>query len=125
MTRIIRSADCGNSPKNAFVERLTIGIATRDAELVRDCVTDQAEWTTVGGDRRVGKMQIEAALNDANAGDIASVRIDRVVSHGKAGAANGTIEYRRARTVGFCYVYEFASAKGSSVARIVSYVVDA
>jgi hypothetical protein len=124
MVNVVRSADCGNSPKNAFLERLAIAIATRDAKAVRDCIADDARWIVVGTDPIAGKERIAAALEHAHADRIARVTIGRVVSHGKAGAVNGTVEYTSGRTVEFCDMYDFASAKGSSVARITSYAVE-
>jgi hypothetical protein len=51
-----------------------------------------------------------------------NVTIDHVVSHGKAGAVDGMIAFGRKRRA-FCHVFEFGSAKGTHVNRIISYAI--
>ena len=48
MIKIVRSNDCGNSPKNKFVEELEIALAGRDVEFPLNSVTVDIHWNIVG-----------------------------------------------------------------------------
>jgi hypothetical protein len=50
--------------------------------------------------------------------------ICHVVTHGKAGAVNGAIQFEGGPSREFCDVYGFTNAKGTCVQAITSYVVD-
>lgn len=124
MTKIIRSADCGNSPKNQFAEALAIALATGDARAVRRGVTEDVEWHIAGGPAIQGKEALLQAVQQRRSEAIAGVTIHHVVTHGKAGAVNGTLEARGGEAAEFCDVYDFASAKGDRVRRITSYRIE-
>ena len=55
MTRVITSEDCGNSPKNIFVQDLTIALTKRDSKFILDNVTDDIRWNIVGDKLIEGK----------------------------------------------------------------------
>lgn len=117
MTTIQRSADCGNSPKNAKTETIAVALESRDAAgllavLDADAVWNNADKRLTGAQPiadRIGALTMPTRLT-----------IDRVMSHGKVGAVNGTAaqgsQQRR-----FCHVIEFTSVKCDRVARIESY----
>lgn len=123
--------DCGNSPKNEFAQKLTVAFITADAELVAESVTDDIRWNIVGIAPIRGKDAVTAVFRNPNREPVAEVTIEQVLSHGKAGAVNGTFvlsEDRgggkwRSKSYSFCYVYEFANAKGTSVKAVTSYII--
>jgi hypothetical protein len=45
------------------------------------------------------------------------------VSHGRAGAVNGTLELNNEEVIEFCHVFEFTNAKGTSVGQVTSYII--
>ena len=102
MTNIRRSCDCGNSPKNIFAEDFTVGLLTGDRDFL-----------------------VGAAAEGLNLSDVAEppieIVIDHVVTHGKAGAVNGTMVRKDGRSEGFCLMLTFASAKADRVARVSYY----
>ena len=51
---------------------------------------------------------------------IAELTIRHAVTHGKAGAVDGSIKSEDGRSHAFCDVYEFSSAKGTTVKEITS-----
>jgi len=55
-------------------------------------------------------------------GPASSVTIEHVISHGKAGAVNGVVEFGRKQRA-FCYVFEFSNAKGTAVKAITAYSI--
>jgi hypothetical protein len=130
VTRILRRADCGNSPKNTFVEALCIGLATGTHKAVLGAVTDDIQWSMLGGGPVDGTAVVEgkAALGEALARirsrKAVQVTIDHVLSHGKTGAVDGVIEYGDGALQRFSAICEFASAKGTAVRRVIHYFVE-
>lgn len=117
MTRIIRSADCGNSPKNKIVEDIAVALETRDINFLSTILDYDAVWNYVDGTATTA----ETILNQVSAQDKpTSLTIDRVMSHGKVGAVNGVISQGKTKRR-FCHVIEFTSVKCNQVRRIESY----
>jgi hypothetical protein len=123
MMRILRSKDCGNSPKNQLVENLAVALSTGDRRTVSELVTDDVRWSIVGADVFHGREAALQELERVNGDSIVELTVEHVVTHGKSGAVNGTIKYR-SRTRAFCDVFEFGNAKGTSVSQITSYRID-
>lgn len=120
--KIVRSKDCGNSPKNQLAENLSVALATGDAVTLAGLLTDEAEWRILGVGELRGRDAIVGAL--ARMGIRGStLTVTHVVSHGRAGAVNGVVERRDGNTH-FCDVLEFANAKATSIARITSYRIE-
>lgn len=130
-TNITLREDCGNSPKNEFVQKLTVAFVTADADFVAQSVTDDVRLHVVGIAPIAGKSAVLAVFRNPNRDPITAVEVDKVVTHGKAGAVNGTFvlsEDRgggklRSKSYSFCYVYEFANAKGTRVKAATTYVI--
>jgi len=121
MTKIIISEDCGNSPKNIFVQKLTIALASSAVNSVLNHVTDDIRWDVVGDKVIQGKDHLAEALDKAE--KVMELTIYHVATHGKAGAVNGTRKLKNNQTQAFCHMYEFGNAKGTSVKEIISYVI--
>jgi hypothetical protein len=120
MPEIKRSKECGNSPKNQLLQNLVIAFACADVSQISELVTSDVRWLPVGRKPVSGAEAISKAIT--RYGPATRVTIDHVISHGKAGAVNGVIEFGRKQRA-FCYVFEFGSAKGSNVRGITSYSV--
>jgi hypothetical protein len=103
MIEVRRSADCGNSPKNQFAEEFVLAVLTGDRAKV-----EQAS---------VADLKIEQTPAEGLIG----IDIENVVTHGRAGAVNGTVTSRDGRKTGFCFVLAFASAKADRVAKVTRY----
>ena len=124
MTTVIVSEDCGNSPKNIFLQNLTIAFAKGDKRSILDSVTNDIRWQIVGERLVEGKETFAEALNRLGNDRVEELTIQHVVSHGKAGAVNGISKLKNRKTVAFCEVYEFSGAKGTSVREITSYAIE-
>ncbi len=48
MIKVNTSPDCGNSPKNLFLQKLTIAFATGDVETALDAVADDIALELIG-----------------------------------------------------------------------------
>ena len=124
MTEIIRSSDCGNSPKNKFVEDLEVAFAQRDTGFLLDSIADDIRWNIVGETPIRGKDALKEAIESIPQDcEVTEITINHVVTHGKVGAVNGIIKRKNGRACEFCSVYEFSSAKGTNVQDITSYII--
>jgi hypothetical protein len=124
MTRVIISEDCGNSPKNTFVEKLVIAIAKGDSKFMFASVTDDIRWNFVGGRQIGGKADFIKAFEQMKNNKVLELSIDHIATHGKAGAVDGKIKMESGKTFGFCDVFEFNGAKATSICAITSYVIE-
>jgi hypothetical protein len=122
MTKVHASPDCGNSPKNIFIQDLTIAIAKGNTALLIKNVTDDFRWNIVGDWTVEGKDEATAALKRSK--KVAEITIQHVTSHGRAGAVNGTIKLTNGKQLAFCDVYEFGNTKGDKVREITSYIIE-
>ena len=124
MTEIIRSPDCGNSPKNKFVEDLEVAFAQRDTDFLLDSVADDIQWNIVGETTIRGKDALKETLERIPQDcEVTKITIDHVVTHGKVRAVNGIIKRKNDTTCEFCSVYEFSNTKGTNVRDITSYII--
>ena len=123
MTRVITSEDCGNSPKNIFIQDLTIAFAKRDSKFILDSVTDDVRWNIVGDKLIEGKDNFAQVLKGMKDDKAVQLTVQHVATHGKAGAVNGTTKLKNEKTRAFCDVYEFSNTKGTTVKEITSYII--
>jgi hypothetical protein len=122
MTKIVRSKDCGNSPKNRLAENLAVALLAGDDKTVTELTTDDVEWIMVGGEILHGRGAVLRALPKV-VGAPVTLTVSHVMTHGKSGAVDGTVLHR-AGSARFCEVFEFSNAKGTRVNRIISYRID-
>src|SRR5688572_23761904 len=124
MTKVIISEDCGNSPKNIFVQELTIAFAKGDTKFIQSNVTEDVRWNMVGDRIIEGKEKIIEMLEKMKDDKAVELNIRHIATHGKAGAADGSIKFKNGNTVAYCNVYEFSNTKGTSVKEITSYEIE-
>lgn len=98
--QLIRSGECGNSPKNAFVEEFTIDLIT--------------------GSRLDDRMADGAAPPTVPWQNLDLLHVIHAISHGKVGAANGTVMCD-GKIVHFACVLEFSTAKADRVRTVLLY----
>jgi hypothetical protein len=124
MTKIIVSEDCGNSPKNIFVQKLTISLAKRDSKFILSNVTDDIRWNIIGDQLIEGKERFAEALGEMKKDTVEVLTIRHIATHGKAGAVDGTVRLDNGKLRAFCHMYEFSNSKGSAIKEITSYFID-
>ncbi|MCB9137190.1 MAG: hypothetical protein H6642_02445 [Caldilineaceae bacterium] len=120
MTIITGSGNCGNSPKNRLAEELTIALAQANEAEIRARVTEEVAWRRVGGETNKGADALLAAVEAL--GPARELIIEQALSHGRAGAVNGTLRYATAEEA-FCHIFQFNNAKGARVAAITTYAI--
>jgi hypothetical protein len=124
MTTIIVSEDCGNSPKNIFLQNLAIAFAKGDMQFILSSVTDDVRWQIVGERLFQGKAEFAKALANMENASVEEINIQHVVTHGKARAVNGIKTQKDGKIIAFCEVVEFNGAKATHVKEITSYGIE-
>lgn len=123
MTKVILDTDCGNSPKNIFLKNLTIAFAKGDVKFILASVSDEISWNFVGDKIYQGKNEFNEYIKEMSKEKAAEIKIDRISTHGTAGAVNGEVKLKNGNLYGFCDVYQFSNAKGDKVKAITSYII--
>ena len=124
MTKIIKSDDCGNSPKNLLVEGISIALTLGDGKSLSGTITDDIRWSMIGSHELQGKESFNARLEQVTNDKVTEIVIQHVATHGKAGAVNGTKKLKSGKAYAFCDVYEFSGVKGTHIQDITSYVIE-
>jgi hypothetical protein len=121
MTKVIVHEDCGNSPKNLFVQKLITAIAKKDVKFMLRHISDDIRWNIVGGRVYQGKDEVARVLEQI---EVDELTIRHIATHGKAGAGDGTLKLKNGKTQAFCDVFDFTNAKGEAVKEITTYVIN-
>ena len=117
MIHVEGSQDCGNSPKNKFVQDVAVALKCGDAE--PGAFSDDVIWENSSTQPISGKSAVLELLE--NRWRLSSVTVHHAMSHGKVGAASGEVMFENGQTRRFCHVSDFTSAKANCVAVIRSY----
>ena len=120
MMKVIRSSGCGNSPKQKLVEDMSVALAGADVGIMASLAVPELVWLHIGKKPIEGQGAVLSAIRKS--GPATEVAIDRVVSHGRAGAVNGIIT-RSGKHTAFCHMFEFKNAKGTHVKSISTYSI--
>jgi limonene-1,2-epoxide hydrolase len=124
MTKVMIAEDCGNSPKNIFVQDLTIALAKGDTKFILKHVTDDVRWNFVGDRLIEGKAKMGEILEQMKNDKATELTIHHIATHGKAGAVDGSMSFKKGKTIAYCNVYEFSNTKGTTVREISSYEIE-
>lgn len=117
MTDIKGSADCGNSPKNKFVQDVAINLELGKIE--PQVLSSNAIWHHSGDEPVDGRDAIVREV--ANRPKPLAITIQHAISHGKVGAVSGELTLENGQNRRFSHVIEFTNAKANCVATITSY----
>lgn len=117
MTQVSHSPDCENSPRNQQVEQ--IALALMGAGNLPDTLLSEGAIWDRSGRAITGRAAIQAARTTLP--DCETIRVEQVVSHGKAGTASGLVRRPGEGTKLFCHVIRFTSGAATEIAQIVSF----
>ena len=118
--KVIRSSDCGNSSKQKLLEDMSVALAGADAGLIDSLAVPELVWLHVGKKPVEGQDAVLSAIRKS--GPATEVAIERVVSHGRAGAVNG-IHTRGGKRTALCHMFDFNNTKCTHVKSISTYLV--
>lgn len=114
-------ADCGNSPKMAFLKEFNIAVAEQDRKFLMESVSDTIIWDIVGDKKIEGKENFAKELEKIK--KIAELTLLQILSHGKEGSVNGLIKQQDGEEYAFSNFYKFIGAKGSLIKSITTYLI--
>ncbi|SFB91255.1 Ketosteroid isomerase-related protein [Flagellimonas taeanensis] len=123
MTKIIIASDCGNSPKREFLKKLNIAFAKGDMAFLDAYVTDSIRWEIIGNKTLEGKEAFLKELDTMKVSIASELVLDKILTHGKEGAVNGTLKMQDGKKYAFSDFYEFSSGRDAKVKSIISYVI--
>lgn len=123
MTKITVSVDCKNAPKKEFLKEINVAFAKGNSEFLAECVTDKIVWNIIGEKKIEGKEKFTEELQKMKAEIASELILDRILTHGKAGAVSGIIKMQNGKKYAFSDFYEFSGAKIVKVKSITSYVI--
>lgn len=117
MTRVHGSKDCGNSPKNSFVQDVAVLLEAGPGK--PDVLDDDVIWHEAADNLLEGRDAAQAWL--AQQAKPSLIVIEHAIAHGKVGAASGEARFEDGRIRRFSHMLEFTSVKTNRVAKIKSY----
>lgn len=110
------SKDCGNSPKNKFVQ--DVAVAMECGEAMPDAFSEDVTWEQPA-QPIFGKDAVLDYLGSLT--KPTSVTVQHAISHGKVGAASGEVTLENGQIRRFCHMFEFTNSKANCVAVVRSY----
>ena len=117
MTQIQECRDCGNSPKNKFVQDVAISLEV--GEVKSNVLDNDVVWYGKTDKPIEGIKSVEEQLADQT--KPSAIVIEHAISHGKVGAASGEVTLANGRKRRFSHVFEFTNTKAKCVASINSH----
>ncbi len=124
MVKVIVKPDCGNAPKKEFIKNVMVAFVEGGFDFLMNSVTEDVSWQVVGQEYYEGKAAFETVLQGMTIQPVESLLVDSIITHGREGAAAGTIRFKDGREYGYCDVYKFSGAKGDKIKSITSYVIE-
>lgn len=117
MTHITISKDCGNSPKNIFLQKMTIAPVREEVDVLGASVSGDIRWNTLGGPLVQGREAFVMAFASRYENS-EEMTILHVMTHGKAGAVDCRVRLNDGKVYAFCDVYEFTNARGECIRKL-------
>ena len=123
MIEIIKSADCGNSPKNAFVENFTTKLFTGEKSHVIASIADDSSWEIVGLALIQGKTDIIKAMPKYDYSHARQLHVLHSITHGRTGMTEIRVTKANGARLAICTIFHFRSAKATVLANLKSFIV--
>ncbi len=120
MGQIIGSGACGNSPKNALVERFVIAMFDDSDDRLRDMLAEDVMLRLGDGTVIEGRDATCHHIARQVRRSFDRLQIDHAIAHGKVGAADATMAGAGWR-IGFAVFVAFANAKAERLKAIHLY----
>ncbi len=123
--KIIRSQDCGNSPKNALLADLEVALAGKNFAFLTEHTSSSLGWSIAGFGQGVGLTSLLDALDSCLTGSsVAELEIASSFSHGKVGAVYGKRRNSAGNEYDFCSLYELSSAGSAKVKNLKIFLIE-
>ncbi|GAB3051230.1 nuclear transport factor 2 family protein [Sediminivirga luteola] len=113
--------DCGNAPRVGIVGDFAVNWARGDTAAVSERLADDAAWTVVGGETRIGP---DAAQEVGPPFSPERLEVVSVVTHGRLASCDGYLE-AGGRRLDFSHAIRFTStSKTAKIAELRSYCIE-
>lgn len=120
--KVVSAADCANSPKNAFAERVAVLVLTKARPQLETLVAEgfTAELASRGKQASLTQLLDDVPDQDKDA----SLTVGLAITHGKSGAVEGEVSDESSGKVlfRFCLVMQFETAKAARLASLRLYL---
>jgi ketosteroid isomerase-like protein len=120
-----------NNALEELVREITDALVRKDRAHLASVLTDDVEIENVGRPPLKGKdafLDLFAPEDPDSGANITGSTLDRVITHGTAAAAHGTLTIAAAdgseRTFAFCDLYTFAGHKDRRIRKFQAFVVE-
>lgn len=114
---------CGNSPKMERVIDLTLALAKKDTDSVKEYVHEEFVWKTAGKDLILSFDNLNQEL--IKRPTVKELTVVNALSHGKGAMCEGTLLFEDGDFLHFCNVVTFVStAKDAMVKEAHTYFVN-
>lgn len=113
MTKVQGSKDCGNSPKNRFVQDVAISLET--GEVKPEVLSEDVVWHGVTNEPIEGRNAVREEL--AKRTKPSAIVVQHAISHGKVGAASGERTLGDGQKRRFSHMLVFTNLKYSRTSR--------
>jgi hypothetical protein len=124
MTKINLKTDCGHSPKREFLKDFNVAYGKGNAEFLISNVTDDIHWKIIGYKMIEGKEDYAKAIEEMKKEKVSEMTIEKIVTHGKEGAVNGSLKMKDGKKYAFSDFYEFKNTRATNLKTITSYVIE-
>ncbi len=122
MIKVYSPKDCNNSPKRKIIYDSHLAYAKNDLQTFETLVTEDYEMEIVGDTTIYGWNNVKDFLSNVERIP-KSLIIHQIISHGKYGAAHGTLVFD-SYELAFSHFYEFASTSSQKIKKVTSYMVE-
>ncbi|TJY62787.1 hypothetical protein FAZ19_19405 [Sphingobacterium alkalisoli] len=112
--------DCDNAPKRKIIRDFIIAWFKKEWSDIENIIEDEFQFRIVGKQTVENKKDLQKYLQ--NGVEVTTLTIDEVLSHGKFGACNGSVELNK-QTIDFAYFFSFKSAGKNTVTKISEYKI--
>ena len=117
--------NCDNAPKKRVIRDFNIAFARGEVAAILDFLAEEVEWDIVGNKVLQGRPAVAAELHNMSAIEIQNLSLDMILTHGKFGAAVGSLTTVHGEVFRFSDTYEFVSAGKHTIQRFISFAIQA
>jgi len=108
-------SDCGNAPRKLLLKKFCTMLVHGDAGAVAECLHEDAVWHIAGFEESEGLSRITANLLRHPLWKATELRVDTMITPGRAAAASGRALTAEGDRIRFCDLYRFKSAGSNQI----------